>query len=164
VAQFNKYLPIAVAIIIGIFLQGILVLADCKGTPQKAAVEFVKAYYRLDPSMSALLCKKYTAKDDAGVVKNYIRKASKEAGDRGLNINYMKNILYGIETHTHRIDDVTAEVRLIAKRRRSINPVYALIAKFFLIGDTHKVDQLIQVVKEDGKWKVCSSLFSVSGV
>jgi hypothetical protein len=76
----------------------------------------------------------------------------------------MKYILYGIETHTHMIDDTTAEVKLTAKKRVAINPIYALIGKFFLIGKTYNVDTLIPVVKEDGKWKVCKNLSLLSGV
>ena len=162
--EYRRYLSIAVAVILGIVLQGALILADCKDTPTRAAVEFTKAFYRLDPEMSERLCKKYLNGDDSNVVEQYILKVSNEARDRGLGLNYMKNILYGIETHTHRIDDTTAEVKLTAKRRVAINPIYALIGKFFLIGKTYQVDVLIPVVKEDGKWKVCKNLSSLSEV
>ena len=62
------------------------------------------------------------------------------------------------------IDSEHAEVRLHAKRRTSINPIFALIGKFFLIGETHVVDETIPVVKKDGRWKICETLFSLSKV
>jgi hypothetical protein len=151
-----------VAVILGIILQGALILADCKDTPTRAAVKFSKAFYRLDPDMAELLCKKYITGDKGNVVENYIHTVSKEAKDRGLGLNYMKSILYGVETHTRIIDDVTAEIKLTANRRTAINPIYALIGKFFRIGKTYQVDTLIPVTKEDGKWKVCGPLSLLS--
>ncbi len=163
-APINRYLTIAGVIIIGILLQVILIWADCKNTPTKAAVEFSKAFYRLDPAMSELLCKKYLAGDNGNLVENYIQKVSNDARERGRGQNYMKSILYHIETYTQYIDDTTAQVKLTAKRRRSINPIYALIGKFFFIGKTYKVDVLIPLVKEDGKWKVCENIFALLSV
>ena len=104
----SRYLTIAGVILMGIVLQGILILADCQDTPRRAAVEFTKAFYHLDPAMSARLCKKHLGGQDSDVVEQYILKVSSEARDRGLGLNYMKNILYGVETHTHMIDENTA--------------------------------------------------------
>lgn len=148
------------AILIGVMLQGILILADCTPTPGKAAVEFAKAFYRIDPAMSSLLCSKNVKMDVGNVVETYIQGVTQEARDRGFGLNNMKYILYHIETHTRRIDDTTAEVKLTAKRRVSINPLYALVAKFFLIGEIYQVNELMTVVKEDGRWKVCGNPFS----
>ena len=162
--EYRRYLSVAVAVILGIILQGALILADSRDTPTKAAVKFSKAFYRLDPDMAELLCKKYITGDTGNVVENYIQKVSKEAKDRGLGLNYMKHILYNIETHTTLKDDSNAEVRIRAKRRGSINPVYELIGRFFLIGQTHRVEATIPMVKEDSRWKVCGSLFPFSEV
>ncbi len=162
--EYRRYLSVVVAVILGIILQGALILADCKDTPAKAAVKFSKAFYRLDPGMTGLLCKKYITGDKGNVVENYLQKVSKESGDRGFDLNYMKQILYNIETHTTLKDDSNAEVRIQAKRRGSINPVYELIGRFFLIGQTHRVEATIPMVKEDGRWKVCGSLFPFSEV
>jgi hypothetical protein len=153
-----------VVVFMGAVLQLILVWADCGDTPSKVALKFAKAYYRLDPSMSELLCRETMDTSEGNVVQKFIQRASKEAADRGFGQNYMKHILYNIETHTHRIDDGTAEVKITGKRRRSINPVYALIAKFFLIGETYKVNETITVVKEEGSWKVCGNPLSLPGI
>jgi hypothetical protein len=149
-----------VAVLIGVILQGILILADCTPTPGKAAVEFAKAFYRIDPAMSSLLCSKNLEINEGRVVETYIQGMNREARERGFGLNNMKYMLYHIETHTRRIDDNTAEVKLTASRRVSINPVYALVAKFFLIGETYQVNELMTVVKEDSRWKVCGNPFA----
>lgn len=158
--RFKSYIPIVVAIIIGVILQGILILADCAPTPGKAAVEFAKAFYRIDPAMSSLLCSKNLEMVEGRVVETYIQGVTQEARDRGFGLNNMKYTLYHIETETHRIDDTTAEVKLTATRKVSINPIYALVAKFFLIGETYKVNERMTVVKENDRWKVCGNPFS----
>lgn len=159
--QLKSYASVVAAVLIGILLQILLVWADSHETPGKIAEKFTTAYYRLDPSMAAYLCRKTSAAAEGNAVEQYIRRISQEAADRGVTLNYMKHILYNVETHTHRIDDVTAEVKITANRRVSINPVYALVARFFLIGETHKLDELLTVVKEDGRWKVCGAPFSL---
>ena len=158
--RFKSYMPIFVAILVGVMLQGILILADCASTPGKAAVEFAKAFYRIDPAMSPLLCSKNLEIDEGRVVETYIHGVTQEARDRGFGLNNMKYTLYHIETETHRINDTTAEVKLTATRKVSINPLYALVAKFFLIGETYQVNERMTVVKEDGQWKVCGNPFS----
>ena len=158
--RFKSYIPIVVAILIGVMLQGLLILADLKPTPGKAAVEFAGAFYRIDPTMSSLLCSKSLGMGEGNGVEKYIRGRTQEARDRGFGLNNMKYILYHIETHTRRIDDTTAEVKLTANKKVSINPLYALVAKFFLIGETYQVNELMTVVKEDGRWKVCGNPFA----
>ena len=162
--QLKKYLPIAVVILIAFFLQTVFIFADGQDTPPKAAVKFAKAYYQVDPAMSEFLCKDYLSADDGNVVEKHILKVSADARDRGFGLNYMKNTLYHIKTHTHITGNAAAEVKLTAKRRTSINPVYELIGRFFLIGKTHRVDVTISMVKEDGRWKVCGNLFALPDV
>ena len=159
--KLKLYAPIVVALIAGILLQVLLAWADCKDTPGKAAVQFTEAYYRLDPAMEEYLCAKTLAAEEGNLVENYIQRIRKEAENRGFGLDNMKYVLYHIETHTHPIDDVTAEVRITADRKVSINPVFALVAKFFFIGETHKVNERLTVIKENGHWKVCGSPFSL---
>jgi len=151
-------MPIGVVVVVGVVLQLLLIQADGQETPGKAAVKFAKAYYQLNPTtMRSLLCKK-AAEGDA--VAGYIQRVSREAGERGFGVSYMKQALYDIKTHTERIDDNTAEVRLSARSRTAINPVYALVARFFHLGETREVEQVLRVVKEDGRWKVCDNPLS----
>ena len=159
--RFRFYAPIGAVVVIGVLLQLLFVRADNQDTPGKAAVRFVKACYQLDPStMRGLLCKKTAETAKGDVVARYIRQISLEAGQRGFGMDFMKQALYDIKTHTERIDDNTAKVRLRARSRTAINPVYALVARIFHLGETREVDQVLTVVKENGCWKVCDNPLS----
>jgi hypothetical protein len=71
----------------------------------------------------------------------------------------MKQGLYHIETKTSLKDTNTAEVQLKGERRRTINPVFGLVARWFFIGETHPVEATLDLIKEDNKWKVCGTPF-----
>jgi hypothetical protein len=60
------------------------------------------------------------------------------------------------------VDENTAEILITGQRRRSINPVFATVAKIFCLGDTYKFEETLTVVKEDDGWKVCGQPFSLS--
>ncbi len=156
--QMKKIVTIALTILLGIILQVIFVYADCQNKPNRVAVAFAKAYFMFDPSLSEFICEEQKFVDDVDVAERYINLAEKEAKAQGFSINFLKNKLYHIETHTRFIGDNEAQVELAGKRRVSINPVYTYVARIFFIGETHEVDETIELVKEDGKWKVCGGL------
>jgi len=160
-AQNNKFLTMALVIVIGAVLQGILAWADCKETPYRAVVEFSKAYFKLDDSMADRLCAESKMVDDVDVVEQYIEQAVEDAESRGFGKNFAKSKLYNIETHTTFKGDDQALVRITGKRRTAINPVYPIISKLFDLGKTYKVEAEINVIKEEGKWKVCDNLLSI---
>jgi hypothetical protein len=76
----------------------------------------------------------------------------------------MKNKLYHIETRTLSKSDNEAQIRITGKRKISINPVYVIVAKLFNLSETYEVDATVDVVREDGKWKVCGNLFSLPAI
>lgn len=154
----NKILIITLTILFGIVLQVVFVFADCKNTPYKVAVAFAKGYYNLDPSISELICEEKKIVDDIDVVEQYIDLAEKEAKAQGFSINFLKNKLYHIETHTTFTGDNEAQVKLTGLKRVSINPIYTYIARIFFIGETHEVNETFSLIKEDGRWKVCGNL------
>ncbi len=158
-AQFRQYTPIALAILLGLVLQVVLVFADSKDSPSKAAVKFSKAYFMLNPSMSNWLCEKRKTFDDADMVEHYRYIVFRQAKARGFSLGYMKNRLYDIETHTLHIDDASAEIRLTGKRRFAMNPIYGIVAQIFGFSKPLKVDQTLSLVKENNTWKVCGGLF-----
>jgi len=137
-------------------------MADAKDSPNKAVVEFSKSYFMLDKSMTKRICKKLLASDDTNVVDEYLYSVAKTARERGFDINFLKNKLYHIQTETISKNDTKAAIRITGKIRVAINSVYPVIAKIFNIGSTHEVDEIIHVIKEDGKWKVCGKLFSLT--
>jgi hypothetical protein len=159
--RLSKGAGIILVLIIGLLVQLLFSVADAIDTPNKAVVQFSKAYFNLDKSMAKKICKERLASEDVDVIDQYIYLSAKEAKDRGFGINFMKNKLYHIETETLSKKENEAQIRITGKIRVSINPVYAIVAKLFNIGATHEVDEIFNVIKEDGKWKVCGSLFSL---
>ena len=159
--RLSKGAGIILVLIIGLLVQLLFSVADAIDTPNKAVVQFSKAYFNLDKSMAKKICKERLASEDVDVIDQYIYLSAKEAKERGFGINFMKNKLYHIETETLSKKENEAQIRITGKIRVSINPVYPIVAKLFNIGATHEVDEIINVIKEDGKWKVCGSLFSL---
>ena len=156
----DKYSSIALVVLMGIFLHIILVTADGRETPHKAVVEFARAYFQVSPCMSERICEERRQVDGVDMVTKYILTVFREARDRGFDTTYMRAKLYHIETHTIMKDDASAEVLFTAYGRSGINPVFAYVAKLFGFSKPRKIEQTFDVIKEDGKWKVCGSLFS----
>jgi hypothetical protein len=161
-AQLSRSVGIILVLIIGFVVQLIFSMVDVRDTPNKAVVEFSKAYFELDKSMTKRICKKQLASEDVDVVDEYLYFAAKTAIERGFDINFLKNKLYHIETETISKNDTEARIRITGKIRVAINSVYPVVAKLFDIGSTHEVDEIIRVIKEDGQWKVCGKLFSLT--
>jgi hypothetical protein len=160
--RLNRSVGIILVLIIGFVVQIIFSMADAKDSPNKAVVEFSKSYFMLDKSMTKRICKKLLASEDTNVVDEYLYSAAKTARERGFDINFLKHKLYHIQTETISKNDTEAAIRITGKIRVAINSVYPVVAKIFNIGSTHKVDEIINVIKEDGKWKVCGKLFSLT--
>jgi len=150
-------------ILLGIFLQAILIFADTADTPTKAAVGFSKAYFKFDSSMSNKICSELS-KAEIDPVDYYINAAKLEAKARGVNLNYLKNEIYHISTEIISQDDNSAKIHLKGMLRISINPVFAWVAKIFRLGKTHEVEEIIQLVKEEGRWKICGNPFLLNSV
>lgn len=159
--QLSRSVGIILVLIVGFLVQLLFSLADLRDTPNKAVVEFSKAYFQLDRSMADRICKKQLSPDPVDIVDQYLYLAAKEANERGFDINFMKNKLYHIETETLSKNDTTAKIRITGKKRVAVNPVYPIVAQLFNIGATHEVDETFNVIKEDSQWKVCGNLFSL---
>ncbi|MGD9335212.1 MAG: hypothetical protein PVJ50_09535 [Desulfobacterales bacterium] len=159
--RLSKTAGIILVLITGFLVQLLFSAADAIDTPSKAVVQFSKAYFKLDKSMGKRICKKRLTSEDVDVIDQYIYLAAKEAKERGFGINFMKNKLYDIKTETISKKDNEAQIRITGKIRVSINHGFTIVAKLFDLGATHQVDEIINVIKEDGKWKVCGSLFSL---
>jgi len=157
----KKVVVLVSVVIIAFILQAVLIIADRHDSPGTAAVEFSKAYFKLNPSMASWLCSELTAAEDGSVVSDYLYRMTEEARANGFEPGWMKMALSHIELDTKMIDASTAEVHITCSRRRSMNPVFGLVSKVFLLGETHKVDETLTVVKEDGSWKVCGEPYSL---
>ena len=107
--------------------------------------------------MADYLCEDSKTVDDIDAVAQYVYEMTKQARDRGFDKSYLKSKLYHVKTHTTYLGDAEAAVTISADRRTAINPVFAWVAKLFHIGETHPFQETLDIVKEDGKWKVCGS-------
>ena len=152
-------------IVIAVVLQVALISVGRVDSPAEAAVEFTKAYFMLDgPSMAELLCSELSEDQEADIVGGYLHYSAEKARSMGFSPGYMKNQLSHVKTEIKMMDENNARVRISGERLRSINPVYALIGKLFFLIETHKVDETLTLVKEDGKWRVCGRPFSLSEI
>ena len=159
-SDYNRYIALAGVIALGFVLQVMLIGLYAMPAPYKSAVAFTKAYFKLDPSMEKYLCEDSRFEDDINVTAQFIYEKSSSASARGFDKNFLRSQLYNIETHTTYASDTEATVTLSAVRRTAINPVFAWVAKLFGIGGSYPVEGTIEVVKEDGRWKVCANTFS----
>ncbi|UCD78990.1 MAG: hypothetical protein JSW26_26905 [Desulfobacterales bacterium] len=157
----NKLMALVSVVIVAFILQVVLIIADHRDSPGEAAVEFSRAYFKLKPSMADRLCSEITAEEDGSVVGDYLNRVADEARANGFEPGWMKMALSHIELKTEMIDENTAEVHISCTRRRSMNPLFGIVAKIFFLGETHKVDETLTVVKEDDGWKVCGQPYSL---
>ena len=159
----SKFPTIAAVIAVAFILQIVLIMADHHESPGKAAVEFSKAYFKLNKGMGKLLCSDIAEEGGGNVVDDYLYRVADKAKSEGFDVSWMKMALFHIETETRMVDDKIAEVRINCNRRRAVNPVFALVAKIFSLGETYKVEETLTLVKEDDLWKVCGEPFALIG-
>ena len=113
----------------------------------------------LDKSMSDFLCEDLALDEDVDPVEQYIDHVAAEAESRGFGMNYMRSALFNIKTDVLSLNENNAQIRIKAQKRKSINPLYAIVARVFKLGSTYEIDATVDVVKQDGKWKVCGRVF-----
>jgi len=151
-----KIIPLTLVILLGILVQVLFVFAAMQETPNKAAVAFAEAYYGFDKAgLAERLCEGSLVVDEVNVVNQYIYDAAQKAAARGYHLGmYVKNNLYHVETEILEESFDKARVRLTAERKSGLR-------SFFSKGDIHPVDVTFDLVREDGKWKVCTDLLSL---
>jgi hypothetical protein len=115
-------------------------------------------------SMAERLCSELSEDEEADIVGGYLYHSAEKARAMGFSPSYMKNQISHVKTKINMTDENNAKVRITGERLRSINPVYAIIGRLFCLIETHKVDETLTLVKEDGKWRVCSKPFSLSEI
>lgn len=154
---------VGLTVIVSFIMQVAFVYADRIDSPHKAVVEFSKAYFWLDKEiMNKRFCNTQKTIDDVNIIDEYILQTTKEAGQMGFELKYMKNSIYHINTQTLSRDDSNAVVKLTCYKKKTINPLYMPFAKVFGLNKTYHVDETINVIKEDETWKVCGKVFDLS--
>lgn len=155
-------MPFVKILVLGLALQAVFVLLECKRAPYQAAVDFACAYFKLDPAMANYLYIDNDPEKQKALVSNHIEKAVKDMKERGLNPSMAKSSIYHVKTVTVQKSEKEAEVYLTAFRKTAINPVFYLVAKTFDLGKTYPVEEMIRMTKVEGKWKVCGPVFELS--
>ncbi len=150
----NKIVSFALVLILGIFLQVLFVSADMRDTPIRAARDFARAYVGYDKGgMISRICSENVVVDDVNVVDAYLYEARRKAHDLGYSLNYMKDCLYHVETDVLYKSRTEAQVHLTATRKSPLRQFFG--------GASDHVEEIFELVKEDGKWKVCGGPFSL---
>lgn len=161
-AQDNKFIPLLVVVLIGAFAQILFAAADCKDTPYRAAVAFSKAYFDLDESMANRMCNGGATDNGANLVRSYLNAKYTEAASRGYQMERLKNRLSQIHTETVATGADSAKVHLKGTIQNSINPLFWWVGKLFKLTQPSQVEETLELVKADGKWKVCGTPFTLA--
>lgn len=152
--------PIAIVIGIAIVLQLALIGVDCQQTPDKIARNFAEAYYYIQPDMQDYVC---PALIEDGAVSDYLYQKEQEAYLHGFSTNYLRRKF--IELHLKAVDTGadTIKFHLEGITRTCINPAFMVIGKLFGIGRNYHVEGTIDLVKENGQWRVCGNPLNIKG-
>ena len=105
--------------------------------------------------MGERICEERRIIDDIDVVDQYLYQMNQQAQARGFDLPMLKKGLYHVETQMVSQSEEEAQIRVSGMLRTRINPVFAWVASIFRLGDTEHVEEVLQLVKEDGKWKAC---------
>jgi hypothetical protein len=157
----NKFMVVASVVIVALVLQVVLIIADRHDSPGKAAVEFSKAYFKQNECMAYRLCSDVIAAEEIDVVGDYINRVADEARADGYKPRWMRMALSHTEVEVEMLDENTADVHLTGHSMRSVNPVFGLVSKLFLLGESYDVDETLTVIKEADGWKVCGQPYSL---
>jgi hypothetical protein len=144
---------IALVVLLGVLVQVVLAGVYLKDTPARAAEAFTRAYFLLDPAMTARMCENLAA--DATTVDELRYRAAQEARARGYSPNYMRMQLFNVKAVVLAQSDQSAQVELAFEMKRAIHPAFAYFAKLWKIGKTYHAVEVLDLVKEAQQWKVC---------
>jgi hypothetical protein len=143
-------------VVVAVCFQLVYVFAESKPTATGTAIAFTKAYFMLDGDMGKYMSSDLLGNDEeTSPVTAYIQAATDDAKARGFEIGMMKQAIEHLKTETLAHSADSATIRLSGVRRTCIHPVFAYVARLFHLGQTHPFEETLQLVKKDGKWKVC---------
>jgi hypothetical protein len=160
--QDNRLAALVLVLIFGAMIQLVMAAGDGKNAPYTAATTFAQKYFYLDPSMADQLCNAGVTDDDVDMVDNYLYAKRTEAASRGYDIIRLRKSFSHIKTRTVDMDNDSATVHISGTTRTIINPLFGWFGKMFFITTPEHVDATLEVVKEDGVWKVCGEPFTLS--
>ena len=147
---------------LAVCLQVVFVFADCKQTATGTAIDFSKAYFLLDPDMDQYLCNELIGDDSESVAAAHIWAMTNQAGKRGFGIGMVRRTITHLDTETLAQDGESATIHLSGNSRTCIHPVFAYVAKLFHLGQTFTFEETLELIKEDGQWKICGTPYGLS--
>ena len=151
--RFRKWIPLALVVLLGILVQVVLVAADIKETPVKAAIAFTKAFYQLSPAVTERMCGDLL--EDQDLVDDVFYEAEAEARAKGFSAAYPRMQLFHVQAAVLAQDEASAQVQVTCSMKRAIHPTFAYFLKIMNMGETYHLDEVVDLVNEDGRWKVC---------
>lgn len=149
-------------VILTVCLQVAFVFADNRPSATGTAIDFSKAYFMLDADMEKYLCTELAGDDDETVVADYLYAMKREAERRGFDIGMVRQTIYHVETATLNQEAESATIHIAGLSRTCINPVFTYVAKLFRLGDVRTFEATLELVKEDGRWKVCGTPYDLA--
>ncbi len=149
-------------VVLAVCLQVVFVFADVKQTATGTAINFSKAYFLLDADMEKYICNELAGNEDEPVVAAYLQAMTDEANARGFGTGMMKQTIIHVKTETLAQDPESATIHLKGRHRTCIHPIFAYVASLFRLGQTHAFEATLELIKEDGKWKVCGNPYNLS--
>jgi hypothetical protein len=151
----NKTVWILV-VILAVCFQLIFVFAESRPTATGTAIAFTKAYFMLDCDMGKYMSSTLLGSDqESSPVTAYLQATTDDAKARGFEIGMMRQSIEHVETETLAHNADSATIHLSGIRRTCIHPIFAYVARLFHLGQTHPFEETLQLVKKDGKWKIC---------
>lgn len=154
-ASESKSATFTITLLFFIVLQLIFVSAERQDSAQKTALAFSRAYFMLDPGADQLLCSRLQKAAGLNPVDHHLRQKAEDARQMGFRADYMRSYLMDVQTKTLRQDAKSARVEIHALKKRYLNPVFNWLAEIFHLGSTSTAEQVLDLVKENGRWRVC---------
>ena len=151
----GRFAPFVVLVVLFVVLQPVLVVLDCRQTPASVAKQFVEDYYYLDPDMEKWLCDQVVATQ---WVETYLQSKTDEAAQRGLSIKNLRRMFTHMHLETLTAQEDAAVVQVKGTLRTAIYPAFMVIGKMFGIGQNYDVETTLNLIKEDGRWRVCNQI------
>jgi len=132
------------------------------GATEKVVKDFAKAYFMLDHSMVEHLSEEAVInKDGVNLVNLYINKKTIEAQNQGYKLSFLQKKPVKMKTRVLNEKGSSAQILFNSTTIRSINPLYRIIGSTLGVIEEYKVQDIITVVKENGKWKIAPGAFDM---
>ncbi len=159
--RFRNLIPLVLVVLLGVLVQVALMAMQTKETPAEAAVEFTKAFYQMSPRVTDRMCGDLL--EDKTQINDQFYNAVAEARECGFGASYPKMQLFNIHAVVLAQDGTSAQVQLHCSMKRAIHPAFAYFLRMWNMGETYHLDEVVDLVKEDGRWKVCEYDYALMG-